>query len=567
MISASRVPNEFMCPITTEIMEDPVTLADGRSYEHTAIERWLQSSKRSPMTGQELPHTNMVPNVNLKALIEDWRDSQVVMAAIQEEETCLQELSRGEFAALRAQLQGAFQQGDGLALVVEGIQKIYNDEARRRFAHKRQELEALRQHCPVVLKYHGTTHAAAAAIARGGFALPEADGAGDFVGRGLRVFYTAEQRHAAEERRGDLLMFGQAVYVSSDLEKATRFADGALLLCQCALGNVQQAQAASHNLTQGKLLLDGFDSVQALPGCQERGGCTYEEFALYSPDQILATHIVHFRLVRHGERALVAQQVSNDNRTEAGSRTLREVLSDLALDDSAAGQAIDERRSSACKWLGDAARDDQRRASAAFLSSRQLVSQLTGCARSSNEALQFEALRAWWNFSFGDEANQALAMQQLGARFLASLLDSPNASLRLRAVGLVWNVTQHCAAHRELFAEVGVLRRLGDTLRRACSFAEMAPPWGTLQVALGALANLAMTCSEALARETAILAAAQQLMEEGFAPGAVQQQATRLVCNVISRGRVDAEWQANSYCYRTSAPRDLYLPGAQSSSL
>ena len=41
-ISISRCPNEFLCPITCELMEEPVTIADGHSYERVAIERWLQ---------------------------------------------------------------------------------------------------------------------------------------------------------------------------------------------------------------------------------------------------------------------------------------------------------------------------------------------------------------------------------------------------------------------------------------------------------------------------------------------------------------------------------------------
>jgi hypothetical protein len=379
------------------------------------------------------------------------------------------------------------------------------------------------------------------------------------MGKGLRVFYTEEQRHAANEHRGQPLMFGQAVYVSSDLEKATRFASGALLLCQCALGRVQPARAAQHNLTQAKLLREGFDSVQALPGCQESGGCTYEEYALYNPDQILATHLVHFRLTRHGEGTLVAQQLSTDHRVEAKDRTLQELLSDFALDGSAMGQSIDEQRTRACKWLGDVARDDQQKASKAFLSSRKLVAQLAGCARSHNEVMQFEALRAWWNFSFSDEANQALAMEHLGARFLVSLLGSPNVSLRLRAVGLIWNLAQHSTAHREVFAEVCAVRKLGDILQEAKhqAFNELSPPWGKLQLALGALANLAMTCSESLEQSPGILEAGTSLMQEDFAPLAVQQQATRMICNVISRGCVDNEWQVKGYSYRTSAPKDV----------
>jgi hypothetical protein len=41
-------PQSYFCPITQEIMRDPVLLGDGHSYERLAILQWLQSSKRSP---------------------------------------------------------------------------------------------------------------------------------------------------------------------------------------------------------------------------------------------------------------------------------------------------------------------------------------------------------------------------------------------------------------------------------------------------------------------------------------------------------------------------------------
>lgn len=36
------VPNEYLCPITMEIMVDPVIAMDGHTYERVAIENWLQ---------------------------------------------------------------------------------------------------------------------------------------------------------------------------------------------------------------------------------------------------------------------------------------------------------------------------------------------------------------------------------------------------------------------------------------------------------------------------------------------------------------------------------------------
>jgi hypothetical protein len=232
---------------------------------------------------------------------------------------------------------------------------------------------------------------------------------------------------------------------------------------------------------------------------------------------------------------------------------LDSLLSDLGANNASAGGAeFDARRIKACKMLGDVARDDQEVATAVFMSNRKLVALLTGCARSANEALQFEALRAWWNFSYNDSKNQALALEQLGVYPIASLLGSPNDSIRLRAVGLIWNLTQHEDSSRKVFAKAGVIGMistlLAQNMRRLAS-----NPWGALQLILGALANLAMTFSAELKTDL-VLEAGRQLADVG--PEPVQQQAIRLLCNLISDGVVDYEWQINGYSSKTSAPQD-----------
>jgi hypothetical protein len=559
MIAQSHAPPEFLCPITTEVMEDPVILADGRSYERVAICRWLASSQRSPMTGESLEHIHALPNVNLRALIEDWKETHIVEAAIREEETALQEMPRSELAELRTQLEGAFQQEDGLTLVIERVQLVYNTDLQRAFQRKQAEIVQLRGDCPVVTRYHGTTPAAAVSIAQQGFQMPLSDDDGDFVGKGLRVYYTEEQKEAAQEHAGDMLMFGQAVYVSKDLEKATRFAQGAVVLCRCALGKQMVAKEAQHSLTWAQLQAQGYDSVNALGGCQENGGCRFAENALYHTDQVLPTHVVNFRLVKTGGDSLVAQHLPLERRTMAAEHSLDSLLAQLVSNGSGSVSEIDERRISACKLLGDIGRDDQQKAVSKFLSDRKLISLLASCAKSPNEALQFEALRAWWNFSFNDQKVQALTMQQLGAAMLASLLDSPNASLRLRATGLIWNLTQHCMNSRQVFSGAGVLDKLETTLSRVIEevVSSATPPWGVLQLLFGALANIALTCGGDVKKHEQIVYAGELVIGmDLITPAIVQQQVTRFVCNLICEGSVDPEWQEKGFSYRTSAPRD-----------
>ena len=62
------------CPITCEVMRDPVLLAgDGHTYERHAITQWLRRSDVSPMTGATIPEAArvLVPNHAMRKAIAD----------------------------------------------------------------------------------------------------------------------------------------------------------------------------------------------------------------------------------------------------------------------------------------------------------------------------------------------------------------------------------------------------------------------------------------------------------------------------------------------------------------
>jgi hypothetical protein len=75
----NRVPGKslphgnFICPITQDVMSDPVVAKDGCSYERESITQWFKSNKRSPMTNEELSSTSLVSNHALRALIQEWK--------------------------------------------------------------------------------------------------------------------------------------------------------------------------------------------------------------------------------------------------------------------------------------------------------------------------------------------------------------------------------------------------------------------------------------------------------------------------------------------------------------
>jgi hypothetical protein len=67
------VPDGYLCPISLEVMEDPVIAADGHSYERSDIEAWFnRGNDTSPKTGGALPHQFLTPNHNLRSAIQDF---------------------------------------------------------------------------------------------------------------------------------------------------------------------------------------------------------------------------------------------------------------------------------------------------------------------------------------------------------------------------------------------------------------------------------------------------------------------------------------------------------------
>ncbi|KAG5189090.1 hypothetical protein JKP88DRAFT_302767 [Tribonema minus] len=56
-----KVPPEFVCALTNDVMRDPVLLTgDGRHYESSACARWLVSHNTSPTTHAQLPACNFM---------------------------------------------------------------------------------------------------------------------------------------------------------------------------------------------------------------------------------------------------------------------------------------------------------------------------------------------------------------------------------------------------------------------------------------------------------------------------------------------------------------------------
>lgn len=69
-------PKDFVCPVTGNIFDDPVTLETGQTYERKAIQEWMdRGNSTCPITRQKLDGT-LLPKTNyvLKRLIASWRE-------------------------------------------------------------------------------------------------------------------------------------------------------------------------------------------------------------------------------------------------------------------------------------------------------------------------------------------------------------------------------------------------------------------------------------------------------------------------------------------------------------
>ena len=77
------VPEDFYCPITGEIMKNPVSDPEGNTYEYDSIMRWLSTKSISPMTRSPLIESDLVKNHGMRKSIES------IMSKLSEDQLCI----------------------------------------------------------------------------------------------------------------------------------------------------------------------------------------------------------------------------------------------------------------------------------------------------------------------------------------------------------------------------------------------------------------------------------------------------------------------------------------------
>lgn len=67
-------PDAFHCPVTREVMRDPVVASDGHTYERETLLSLIHNKQKSPLTRESLNPNICVPNINLRKRIREYSD-------------------------------------------------------------------------------------------------------------------------------------------------------------------------------------------------------------------------------------------------------------------------------------------------------------------------------------------------------------------------------------------------------------------------------------------------------------------------------------------------------------
>ncbi|GKU90193.1 hypothetical protein SLEP1_g4221 [Rubroshorea leprosula] len=106
---ALLVPNDFLCPISLELMRDPVIVATGQTYERSYIQRWIDCGNLTcPKTQQKLDNLTLTSNYVLRSLISQWcakhnieQPTGLINGRIKKSDGSFRDIS-GDMAAIQA---------------------------------------------------------------------------------------------------------------------------------------------------------------------------------------------------------------------------------------------------------------------------------------------------------------------------------------------------------------------------------------------------------------------------------------------------------------------------------
>eukprot|EP01130_Rhizamoeba_saxonica_P016412 TRINITY_DN7581_c0_g1_i1.p1 TRINITY_DN7581_c0_g1~~TRINITY_DN7581_c0_g1_i1.p1 ORF type:complete len:678 (+),score=138.23 TRINITY_DN7581_c0_g1_i1:112-2145(+) len=80
------IPEVFVCPITQDIMDDPVIAEDTHTYERVEIQKWINAHGTSPMTREVISADVLISNRALKNQIEEYKEEHGIITRVREHE-------------------------------------------------------------------------------------------------------------------------------------------------------------------------------------------------------------------------------------------------------------------------------------------------------------------------------------------------------------------------------------------------------------------------------------------------------------------------------------------------
>lgn len=97
-------PDEFRCPITLDLMHDPVVVSTGHTYDRTSIAKWIDSGHSTcPKSGQRLLHVSLIPNYALRRMIRQWCDEHNI--PYDKDESLMNEVAEDHISSRQAALE------------------------------------------------------------------------------------------------------------------------------------------------------------------------------------------------------------------------------------------------------------------------------------------------------------------------------------------------------------------------------------------------------------------------------------------------------------------------------
>ncbi|XP_010528570.1 PREDICTED: U-box domain-containing protein 21 [Tarenaya hassleriana] len=107
------IPPQFQCPISFDLMKDPVIMASGITYDRGSIEKWIESgNKTCPATNTVLKTFEQIPNHAIRKMIQDWCVQMGSFSGIERIPTPRVPVTQHEVSDICGKLSAAVRRGD-----------------------------------------------------------------------------------------------------------------------------------------------------------------------------------------------------------------------------------------------------------------------------------------------------------------------------------------------------------------------------------------------------------------------------------------------------------------------